>query len=104
LRRAADVLVRQIAQHIFIFFAHAAREARIIQVPVARIFRHILQHAQPVLNRSLALRRHLFPLWQNVIANVLALRWGHPFPRARAIAKLLLLRGRQMPKLFFALR
>lgn len=44
LRRRAHVLVAQVTQHFLVLFAHAAGKARIIQVPVARGLRHILQN------------------------------------------------------------
>ena len=60
--RRADVLVAQISQHLPVFFAHSARKVWIVQVPVARGLRHVPQHAEPLLNGPLPLRRQLLPL------------------------------------------
>lgn len=92
---STHMFVAQIPQHLLVFFAHPAREVRIIQVPVARRFGHILQNAQPLLNSFLPLGRQLLPPWQHVIADVLPLLRRHPLPDARAVAKLLLLRRRK---------
>jgi hypothetical protein len=55
--RRANMLMTQVPQHLPVILAHPAREVRITQVPIARGLRHILQHAQPVLDSSLPVRR-----------------------------------------------
>src|SRR5467141_1196233 len=90
--------VAQISQRRSIFIAHPAREVRIVQPLVARRFRHVLQHAQPLLNRLPALRRHLLPSRQHFIADVVALLRRHLLPDLRSLAQLLLLRRRKLPE------
>src|SRR6202521_3351932 len=90
--------VAQISQRRSIVIAHPAREVWIAQPLVARRFRHILQHAQPLLNRLPALRRHLPPSRQHIIAHVVALRRRHLLPNLRSLAQLLLLLWRKLPK------
>jgi len=96
--------VAQIPQRGSIIFTHPARKIRIIQPLISRRFRHILQHAQPLLNRLLAVRRHLFPFGQHVIPDMVPLVRRHPSPDLRALAKLLLLSRRQPPQSLFILR
>ena len=62
--------VAQIAQHGLIFFAHATRKIRVIQMLVPRRFRHVLQHTQSLPDRFLPIRRHLFPVRQNIVLDV----------------------------------
>src|SRR5882762_4900684 len=63
---------------------------------VARGLWHVLQHAQPLLNRLPALLRQLLPLRQDIIADVLALFWPQPAPHLRALLQFLPLRGWQV--------
>src|SRR6266849_9870390 len=95
--------VAQIPQRRSIVIAHPAREVRIVQPLVARRFRHILQHAQSLLNRLPALRRHLPPSGQHIIAHVVALRRRHLLPDLRSLAQLLLLLWRKLLESSFIL-
>ena len=88
--------VAQFMQHGLVFFTHAARKIRIIQMLISRRLRHILQHAQPLPNRSLAVRGQLLPFRQHIIADVFALFRRHLLPDLRPIAQLLLLLRRQL--------
>jgi hypothetical protein len=90
--------VAQIMQRALIFLTHAARKIRIAQPLIPRGFRHILQHAKPLLDRLLAVRRHLLPLGQHIVADMIALLRRHFLPNLRAFAKLLLLRRWQVPE------
>src|SRR5713226_5606429 len=63
---------------------------------VARGLWHILQHAQPLLNRLPAVLRQLLPLRQDLIADVLALFRPQLIPHLRALLQFLPLRGRQV--------
>src|SRR6266850_8384843 len=90
--------VAQISQRRSIVVAHPAREVRIVQPLVARRFRHILQHAQPLLNRLPALRRHLPPSRQHIIAHIVLLLRRHLLPDLRPLPKLLLLLWRKLPE------
>src|SRR5712664_4847125 len=88
--------VAQISQRRSIFIVHPAREVRIVQPLVARRFRHILQHAQSLLNRLPALRRHLPPSRQHFIAHMVLLLRRHLLPDLRSLAQLLLLLWRKL--------
>jgi len=83
----------QVAQRRLIFRAHAARKIRIVQVLIARGLRHVLQHAEPILNRASTVLRHAPPLWQHVVLDVVALRLRHLPPNVGAVGKILPLRG-----------
>src|SRR5260370_5663601 len=63
---------------------------------VARGLWHILQHAQPLLNRLPAVWGKLLPLRQDIIADVLALFRPQLIPHLRALLQFLPLRGRQV--------
>ena len=93
----------QIPERRSIFFAHSAREIRIIQPLIPRRFRHVLQNTQPLLNRLPALRRHLLPFRQHFIADVVALIGRHLFPYLRPLSVLLLLLWRKLPESSFIL-
>src|SRR5882762_5447322 len=97
-RRSPNMQVAQISQRRPVVIAHPAREVRIVQPLVARRFRHILQHAQSLLNRLPALRRHLLPSRQHIIAHMVALRRRHSLPDLRSLAQLLLLLWRKLPE------
>ena len=101
--RRAHVLVTQIPQHLPVFFAHSARKIWIVQVPVARGLRHILQHAQPLLNGPLSVRRQLLPFWQHVIPKMVLLLWRKLAPILGSSFHLLLPLRRQLiePSLIF---
>src|SRR5882724_7026671 len=90
--------VAQISQRRSIFIVHPAREVWIVQPLVARRFRHILQHAQSLLNRLPALRRHLPPSWQHIIAHVVLLLRRHLLPDLRSLAQLMLLLWWKLPE------
>ena len=60
-------------QRGLVFLAHPAREVRITQPLIARIFRHVLQHAQPLPDGLSALRRHLPPFRRDVVPDVILL-------------------------------
>src|SRR4029077_3498511 len=94
LRRSGNVQVAQVMQRGLIFLAHAPREVRIVQPLVACGLRHILQYTQPLLNRLSAVRRHLLPLRQDIITDVLALLRRHPVPHLCARLQFLALRWR----------
>jgi hypothetical protein len=49
-------------------------------MPVARRFRHIPQHPQPVLDGPLPIRRQLLPLGQHIIPQVTLLIRREPLP------------------------
>src|SRR6476660_6513707 len=97
-RRSPDMQVAQIPQRRPVVIAHPTRKVRLVQPLVTRRFRHILQHAQPLLNRLPAFRRHLLPSRQHFVAHVVALRRGHLLPDSRPLAKLLLLLWRKLPE------
>ena len=80
----------------FIFLAHAPREVRIVQMLIARRLRHILQHREPVLDRSLAIRRQLLPPGQHIVLHVRLLLRSHTLPDFGAPAHVVLLRGREL--------
>src|SRR5258708_4994758 len=65
---------------------------------VPRGLRHILQHAQPLLNRALPVRRKLLPLRQDIALNVVALLRRQPAPIGSCLSHLLLLSWRQLLK------
>src|SRR6266436_9804700 len=65
---------------------------------VPRGLRHILQHAQPLLNRTLPVRRKLLPLRQDIALNVVALFRRQPAPIGSCLSHLLLLSWRQLLK------
>src|SRR5882724_3987233 len=90
--------VAQIPQRRSVFIVHPAREVWIVQPSVARRFRHILQQAQSLLNRLPAVRRHLPPSRQHIIAHVVLLLRRHLLPDLRSLAQLLLLLWRKLPE------
>ena len=102
--RRTNMLVTQIPQHLPVIFAHPAREVRIIQMSVARRLRHILQHAQPVLNGPLPVRRQLLPPGQHIIPNVTLLLRREPLPILCRSLHLLLLLRRQLVELSLIFR
>jgi hypothetical protein len=102
--RAAHMQMAQIAQRALIFFAHPARKVRIVQPLIASGLRHILQHPQPLLNRLPALRWHLLPFRQHIVAHVIALLRRHLLPHLRALLQLFLLHRRQIPQPLLVLR
>src|SRR5260370_11949949 len=58
--------------------------------------RHILQDAQPLLNRALPVRRKLLPLRQDIAVNVVALLRRQPASIGSCLSHLLLLSRRQL--------
>jgi hypothetical protein len=93
----------QIAQRCPVFIAHASGEIRIVQPLISRGLRHILQHAQPLLNRVPAVRRQLLPSRQHIVSHVSTLLWRHAIPYPRAIAHILLLARAKPVKSLFVL-
>src|SRR5260370_38379900 len=91
-RRSAYVQMAQVAQRGFVFLAHAPREIRIIQMLIARRLRHVLEHAQSLLDRPLAVRRQLPPPRQDILLNVLALLRSKSAPPLRSLLHSLPLR------------
>ena len=59
---------------------------------------HVLENAQTLLDGFLSLRRQIAPRWQHFIFNVIALLRRHLLPHALAVAHILLLLRRQLPK------
>src|SRR5216683_4898528 len=97
--RRAHVLMAQISQHLPVFFAHSARKVWIVQVPVARGLRHVLQDAQPLLNRPLPVRRQLLPLRHHVIFDVVSLLGRKLLPILSSSFHILLSLRRQLIEL-----
>jgi hypothetical protein len=73
-------------------------------VPVARGLRHVLQHAQPLLNGPLPVRRQLLPPRQHVIFDVVSLPWRKLLPILSSSFHILLSLGRQLIELPLILR
>jgi hypothetical protein len=65
---------------------------------VARELGHVLENAQTLLDGFLSLWRQIAPGWQHFIFNVIALLRRHLLPDALAVAHVLLLLWRQLPK------
>ena len=84
--------VRQIAQHRFVIFVHAAREVGIAQVLVARRLRHVLQHVQAAANGALTVRRKLLVFRRNVVLDVVLLVVAQAVPIFLAFLNLPFLR------------
>jgi hypothetical protein len=90
------MLVTEVAQGSAIFVAHAAGKVRIVEVAVTRVFRHVAENAEALLDGFLTLRRHVAPRRQNIILDVIALLRGHLLPHAAAVTHILLLLGSQL--------
>src|SRR6266699_7310672 len=101
--RRAHMQVAQIAQHGLIFIAHATREIRIIQMLVARRLRHILQHAQTLLNRPPPAIREFLPLRRQIIPNVILLFRRQFLPLVSAPIQFLSLPRGEVPLLVIVL-
>jgi hypothetical protein len=86
----------QIVQRGLVFFAHPAREVRITQPLIARIFWHVLQHAQPLPDGLSAIRRHLPPFRCDLVPNVILLLRRQPIPVFNARLEFLALCGRKV--------
>jgi len=71
---------------------------------VARELRHILENAQTLLDGFLSLWRQSTPGRQHFIFNVIALLLRHLLPHAFAVAHVLLLLRRQLPKALLILQ
>lgn len=95
LGRSTHVQVAQVTQRRFVLCTHATRKIRIIQMLVARRLWHVLQHAEPLLNRALPVRRKLSPPRQHIIFDVIPLLRRQFLPRLRPVAHLLLLLRRK---------
>jgi len=102
-RGATNVQMAQIAQRSAVFFAHTARKVGVVQVLIARELGHVLEHAQALLDGFLSLRRQIAPGRQHIIFNVIPLLLGHLLPNSLAVAHVLLLLRRQLPKAFLIL-
>jgi hypothetical protein len=103
IRRTTHMQMAEIVECRLIFLAHPARKIRIIQPLIPGGLRHILQHSQPLLNCLPAVWRHLPPLREHVVANMIPLLRSHPLPNLRSVAQFLLLRRRQIPQPLFVL-
>jgi hypothetical protein len=95
---AADVKVTEVAQGGAIFLAHAAGKVWVLEVAVPGGLRHVLEHAQTLLDCFLALWRHVAPGRQNFILDMVALMRRHLLPDAIPVAHVLLLLRRQLPE------
>ena len=93
----------QIAQRSAIFWTHTASKVRVVQMLVARVLRHVLEHAQTLLDGFLSLWRQSAPARQHFIFNVIALLRCHLLPHSLAVTHVLLLLRRQLPKALFIL-
>jgi len=91
-----DVGVTQVLQHRFFIVAHAASEIRIIQPLVSRRFRHVLQHTQLLFHHLLAVPRHLLPLGQDIVLDVIPLFRRQISPSLFILAQLCLLLRRHV--------
>ncbi len=88
----------QIAQRSAIFWTHTASKVRVVQMLVARVLRHVLEHAQTLLDGFLSLWRQSAPARQHFIFNVIALLRRHLLPHPLTVAHVLLLLRRQLAK------
>ena len=79
-RRSADMQMAQIPQGRPILVADSFGKPRIIQPLIPRRFRHVLQHAQPLLNRLTPVGRHLAPSREHIILDVISLLRSHLRP------------------------
>jgi hypothetical protein len=86
----------QVPKRGLVILAHPPREIRIIQVLVPRGLRHVLQHAQALLDGALAIWRHLLPPGQDIIADVLPLFRSQLTPHLSALLQFLPLSGWQL--------
>jgi hypothetical protein len=86
IRRPAYMQVAQIMQRGLVFFTQPASEVWIVQPLIARGLRHVLEDAQPLLDRLPTFRRKLPPRRQYIILNVVALFQRHLPPRLLALA------------------
>jgi hypothetical protein len=98
IRGAANVEMAQIAQRGAIFCAHTASKVGVFQMLIARELRHVLENAQALLDGLLSRWRQIAPVWQHVILNVIPLLRRHLLPHPFAVAQVLLLLWRQLPK------
>ena len=64
---------------------------------------HVLKNAQALLDGFLSLWRQIAPVRQHFILNVIALSRRHLLPDPLAVAQVLLLLWRQLPKAFLIL-
>jgi hypothetical protein len=93
----------QVPQRRLIIIAHSARELRIIQPLIPRGLRHILQHAQSLPNRLPPILRHLLPLRQYIIPNMILLLRTEPAPLLSSPVQFLFLRWSEIPVLVVVL-
>lgn len=90
--------VAEVAQRGAVLVAHTASKVWIVEVLVTRRLGHVLKNAQALLDGFLALGRHVAPIGQYFILNVVALLRRHLLPDAVAVAHILLLLRRQLPE------
>ena len=104
IRGAAYVQMAQIAQRSAVFWTHSASKVRVVKMLVACKLRHVLENAQPLLDSLLSLWRQVAPVRQHFIFNVIALLRRHLLPHPLAVAHVLLLLRRQLPKALLILK
>jgi len=94
----------QIAQRSAIFWTHPTSKVGIVQVLVPCKLRHVLENAQTLLDGFLSFWRQVAPGRQYLIFNVIALLRRHLLPHPLAVAHVLLLLRRQLPKALLILK
>jgi hypothetical protein len=98
IRGAPNVDMAQIAKRGAIFRAHTASKVGVFQMLIARELRHVLENAEALLDGLFSLWRQITPVGQHFIFDVIALLRRHLLPDAFAVAQVLLLLRRQLPK------
>jgi len=98
IRGATYVQMAQVAQRSAIFWTHPTSKVGILQVLVPCKLRHVLENAQTLLDGFLSFWRQIAPGWQHVIFNMITLLRRHLLPYPLAVAHVLLLLRRQLPK------
>jgi hypothetical protein len=93
----------QIAQRSAIFWTHPTSKVGVVQMLISRELRHVLEHTQTLLDGFLSLWRQIAPRGQHVIFNMIALLRRHLLPHPLAVAHILLLLRRQLPKALLVL-
>src|ERR1700676_5331848 len=88
----------EIAQRSAVFCAHTASKVGVVQMLVARELGHVLKNAETLLDGFLSLWRQIAPVRQHLIFNVIPLLRRHLLPHPFAVAQVLLLLRRQLPK------
>ena len=103
IRCATYMQMAQIAQRSAIFWTHPTRKIGVVQMLISRELRHVLEYAQTLPDGFLSLWRQIAPRGQNVIFNMIALLRRHLLPHPLAVAHILLLLRRQLPKALLVL-